>query len=202
MNLRHAAALALVGWYLICHQWTSPPVDTSKKHHGAWRKLVEYDTFTKCENRRQDDLRSYLNHRGEYNIDDPKWLRSDAMLDSKMGGHLELLGRSMRICYKRTLQGAALRPTIRASRKSRMKPRHALDGWTVWRVLLPLKGVAVLGVLLAVIFGSFLATILRSQFSSPLCTSRSAQLGPTRARRISPTTVEKFVLRSCRLKEK
>ena len=77
------------------------------------RATVEYDTFTKCENRRQDDLRSYLNHRNEYNIDDPKWLRSDAMLDSKNGwGHLELLGRSMRICFKGTFQGAASRATI------------------------------------------------------------------------------------------
>ena len=86
MKPRHAAALALVGWYLML-----PPVDIPKGRYveeasiAAWRKLVEYDTFTKCENRRQDDLRSYLNHRNEYNIDDPKWLRSDAMLDSKNG---------------------------------------------------------------------------------------------------------------------
>ena len=86
MNLRDAVALALVGWYLML-----PPVDTPTGRYveeapiGAWRKLVEFDTFTKCENRRQDDLRFYLNHRNEYNVDAPEWLRFDAMLDSKNG---------------------------------------------------------------------------------------------------------------------
>jgi hypothetical protein len=86
MKPRRTAALALVGWYLML-----PPVDIPTGRYvevapiANWRKLVEYDTFTKCENRRQDDLRSYLNHRNAYSIDDPKWLGFDAMLDSKNG---------------------------------------------------------------------------------------------------------------------
>ena len=86
MKSHHAAALALVGWYLML-----PPVDISTGRYveeapiAAWRRLVEYDTVAKCENRRQDDIRNYLRHRNEYSIDDPKWLRSDAMLDSENG---------------------------------------------------------------------------------------------------------------------
>ena len=86
MKLRHAAALALVSWYLMI-----PPVDIPTGRYveevpiASWRKLVEYDTFTKCENRRQDDLHFYLSSLNRPKLSDRKVERLDAMLDSENG---------------------------------------------------------------------------------------------------------------------
>jgi hypothetical protein len=60
MNPRHAAALALVGWYLIM-----PPADTQtggnlvKVPIKGWRKIAAYDTEAECRNRRTADFNSY-----------------------------------------------------------------------------------------------------------------------------------------------
>jgi hypothetical protein len=86
MNFRHAAALALVGWYLML-----PPVDIPSGRYveeapiASWRKLVEYDTFTKCENRRQNDLRFYFSSLNWAKPDNREVERFDAMIDSENG---------------------------------------------------------------------------------------------------------------------
>jgi len=86
MKSRHAAALALVGWYLMM-----PPVDIPTGKYveeapiASWRKLVEYDTFTKCENRRQDDLRFYLSSLNRPKLSDREVEKLDTMLDSENG---------------------------------------------------------------------------------------------------------------------
>ena len=86
MKRRRAAALALVGWYLMM-----PPVDIPTGKYveeapiASWRKLVEYDTLTKCENRRQDDLRFYLSSPNRPKLNDREVERLDAMLDSENG---------------------------------------------------------------------------------------------------------------------
>jgi hypothetical protein len=86
MNFRHAAALALAGWYLMM-----PPVDIPTGRYvevapiASWRKLVEYDTFTRCENRRQDDLRFYLSSLKGPKLSDREVEGLDTMLDSENG---------------------------------------------------------------------------------------------------------------------
>ena len=86
MKSRHTAALALVGWCLMM-----PPVDIPTGKYveeapiASWRKLVEYDTFTKCENRRQDDLRFYLSSLNRPKLSDREVEKLDTMLDSENG---------------------------------------------------------------------------------------------------------------------
>jgi hypothetical protein len=62
MKLRHAAALALVGWYLMM-----PPVVPDPKHPGNfaaikgtplsyWEKIGSFDTAKDCEDARQKNV--------------------------------------------------------------------------------------------------------------------------------------------------
>ncbi len=54
MNPRHAAALALVGWYLmvppspVAKYWERPPL-------SKWEQYQSFDTAAECENRKSDE---------------------------------------------------------------------------------------------------------------------------------------------------
>jgi hypothetical protein len=61
MNLRHAAALALVGWYLM----VAPPdtgtywnrlLGTTKRPLNEWSIVASFDSADKCEDRRETEV--------------------------------------------------------------------------------------------------------------------------------------------------
>ncbi len=49
MNLRHAAALALAGWYLMIPSSTFPPDVAYKEPLRNWRILRSFDTADDCQ---------------------------------------------------------------------------------------------------------------------------------------------------------
>lgn len=49
MNLRHAAALALVGWYLMIPQSALPPNVAYKKPLSTWQTIQSFDTADECQ---------------------------------------------------------------------------------------------------------------------------------------------------------
>ncbi len=62
MNLRHAAALALVGWYLMV-----PPFDASGKKHdldaplAKWSQIGWFDTAKECDAQEAYNLKVFEN---------------------------------------------------------------------------------------------------------------------------------------------
>ena len=60
MNLRHAAALALVGWYLMMPPWTTSWFSTTKRRNDSapisqWETLRSFDSAELCEQFRGAD---------------------------------------------------------------------------------------------------------------------------------------------------
>ena len=53
MNPRHAAALALVGWYLIIPRYGLDGLVLDKAPLSTWKIYDEYDSPAQCENVRQ-----------------------------------------------------------------------------------------------------------------------------------------------------
>ncbi len=49
MNLRHAAALAVVGWYLMYPPMTSPNQVPTDWPLAEWKNVGSFDTATDCE---------------------------------------------------------------------------------------------------------------------------------------------------------
>ena len=86
MNLRHAAALALMGWYLMI-----PPVEIATGRYveeapiAEWGRLAEYGTLAQCQNRWQADIRYYWRGLHEPKLSDQEVQQLDAWLDSKNG---------------------------------------------------------------------------------------------------------------------
>ncbi len=66
MSARHAAALALVGWYLL-----SPPLDHStgqvvqKSSLRNWGTVGTFATFAKCQAKRQEEITSFADVRNQ-----------------------------------------------------------------------------------------------------------------------------------------
>jgi hypothetical protein len=52
MKIRHAAALALVGWYLVTPPSTLPPDVSYKAPLRKWRIVRSFDTADDCEDSR------------------------------------------------------------------------------------------------------------------------------------------------------
>jgi hypothetical protein len=85
MNLRHATALALVGWYLMC-----PPPDDSTFPSFAldvdapvskWWRAKSFDTAADC----QEDLRRENREHAAEAVDHPTNLRERTALALKLG---------------------------------------------------------------------------------------------------------------------
>jgi hypothetical protein len=69
MNVRHAAALALVGWYLMISPAGRPDAPLSK-----WRTFHGYDDIRECESARSDG------------VDAGNWDRQTPILASEIKG--------------------------------------------------------------------------------------------------------------------
>jgi hypothetical protein len=65
MNLRHAAALALVGWYLIAppvrQPKSEPPYLDDHAEYRAWRILHSFKTRSECESGKERVVRDAEN---------------------------------------------------------------------------------------------------------------------------------------------
>ena len=53
MNLRHAAALALVGWYLMVPIPGNDPIPTPAVTFSKWVNIRSFDSAERCESGRQ-----------------------------------------------------------------------------------------------------------------------------------------------------
>jgi hypothetical protein len=118
MNLRHAAALALVGWYLL-----APPIAHDPGHWhpkmtaplNEWIVAKSFDSASECEKRLAQD-----NEKAE----NPQSLASvTKQMNDMGGGHVwdsdDLL--------KEMMNEHALRPTTPASRKSKQSGRSKVQ---------------------------------------------------------------------------
>jgi hypothetical protein len=72
---RHAAALALVGWYLLLPQWSSPNQFDATAPISRWHQEKSFDTAGTCEQYRQGavdhfskDKEQYPRNVVEYNV--------------------------------------------------------------------------------------------------------------------------------------
>ncbi len=70
---RHAAALALVGWYLMLPTSLSHPTPLS-----SWHQIQSFDTAADCETFKQKEILSILNH--EIPGMEPKMEKANASL--------------------------------------------------------------------------------------------------------------------------
>jgi hypothetical protein len=53
---RHAAALALVGWYLMVPPWNGPDSFDEKAPFNTWEQIDVYDSATDCSRYRVKDI--------------------------------------------------------------------------------------------------------------------------------------------------
>ena len=70
MNLRHAAALALVGWYLIVPPATGDSFDKNAPV-SKWRQPAAFDSAADCEQYRTEAIETFqkkTDANGEYNV--------------------------------------------------------------------------------------------------------------------------------------
>jgi len=63
MNLRHAAALALVGWYLMTPLAQKSVKSEASAPISTWTIILSYDTAAACESDRARDLKAEMNQR-------------------------------------------------------------------------------------------------------------------------------------------
>ncbi len=54
MKSRHAAALALVGWYLMVPPWTAPDTFDSKAPISKWQVFLSFDSAQQCQDAQID----------------------------------------------------------------------------------------------------------------------------------------------------
>jgi len=62
MNLRHAAALALVGWYLLLPPWVAYDTFDASAPLSKWQHSYSYDSATECESDRSSMIDYYSHH--------------------------------------------------------------------------------------------------------------------------------------------
>jgi hypothetical protein len=75
MNFRHAAALALAGWYLMLPPWSSPSKFDDKAPLNQWEQANAYDSAAVCEKSRYDTVKDLLKgHAPNGNLLDQKTL--------------------------------------------------------------------------------------------------------------------------------
>jgi hypothetical protein len=60
MKPRHAAALALVGWYLMTPPWSGPGKFNDKAPLNQWQQAHAYDSATACEKGRYSTVKNFL----------------------------------------------------------------------------------------------------------------------------------------------
>jgi hypothetical protein len=110
MRLSHAAGLALVGWYLMLPPFSREPLSFKNLPLSKWSIYKRYNGPDKCRQARSDI--------------------TDGLLQDAPPDFTQRFGDTLKASSQ---ERNAFRPTIRASRKSRMNPRHAaalvLGGW-------------------------------------------------------------------------
>lgn len=64
--LRHAAALALVGWYLLVPPWVAPDQFDATAPLAQWRQVKSFDSAAVCEQHRLGAFRHFsAEHKGD-----------------------------------------------------------------------------------------------------------------------------------------
>ncbi len=63
MKFHHAAALALVGWYLMIPPWSGPGRFDDKAPMRDWRQVGTYDSASECERDRNETADALLKNK-------------------------------------------------------------------------------------------------------------------------------------------
>jgi hypothetical protein len=62
MNLRHAAALASIGWYLLMPPLSSPHTQDTSAPLSEWKFLGSYDSALDCQSSQYSLMKSWMKH--------------------------------------------------------------------------------------------------------------------------------------------